>query len=216
MVSRILAVICLLSMFGPAQSLSQQATKAGDLPTPQNQDEMTRAIELSKPGEHQRWLGRLAGTWEFTGTHFPNNPNEKPIEVKGSCVRKSVWEGRYFLIETTGERLKMPWSGGKEVAYKDMVIEGYDNVKMKFVRAMIDNHWDTGILNFEGSYDAATKTITYDAELEDSPGVKTKTRWLLKLLDNNHYTEEIYYDHNGRLVKGTEMHFTRVKDRSRL
>lgn len=108
----------------------------------------------------------MAGTWEFTGKHFPDDPNEKPIEIKGSCVRKPFWGGRYFLTETTGEKLQMPWSDGKEVAYKDIVKDGYDSVKMKFVRAMIDNHWDTGILSFEGSYDAATKIIAYNAEIE--------------------------------------------------
>jgi hypothetical protein len=92
-----------------------------------------------------------------------------------------------------------------------MIIEGYDNGRMRFVRAMINNHWDTGILTFEGSYDAATKTITYDAELEDSPGVKTKTRWLLRIRDNDHYMEEIYEEHDGRQVKGTEIHDRRVK-----
>ena len=94
-----------------------------------------------------------------------------------------------------------------------MIIDGYDNVKQKFVRAVIDNHWDTGILSFEGSFDAATKTITYDAELEDSPGVKVKMRWFLKILDSDHYMEEIYEDSDGHQVKDTEIHFTRAKGR---
>jgi len=176
-------------------------------------DVMERMVELSKPGENHKLLAGLAGTWEYTGKHFPSDPKEKPIEISGSCVRKALWEERYFLAEDTGQKLKMPWAEGREVASKDIIIDGYDNVKRKFVRAIIDNHWDTGMLSFEGSYDAATKTITYDAELEDSPGVKTKTRWLLKILDNDHYMEEIYEDNDGRQVKDTEIHFTRVKGR---
>jgi hypothetical protein len=43
--------------------------------------------------------------------------------------------------------------------------------------------------------------------------VKTKTRWLLKILDNDHYMEEIYEDNDGRQVKDTEINFTRVKGR---
>jgi len=176
-------------------------------------DVMERMVELSKPGENHKLLAGLVGTWEYTGKHFPSDPKEKPIEISGSCVRKALWEERYFLAEDTGQKLKMPWAEGREVASKDIIIDGYDNMKRKFVRAIIDNHWDTGILSFEGSYDAATKTITYDAELEDSPGVKTKTRWLLKILDNDHYMEEIYEDNDGRQVKDTEIHFTRVKGR---
>ena len=211
MTSRILAVVCLLSMAG--QSTSQRTTKANELPKEQNQDEMTRAIELSKPGEHHKWLARLAGTWEFTGKHFSDDPNEKPIEFKGSLVRKPIWAGRYFLTETTGEKLRMPWSDGKEVPYKDMSVEGYDNVKRKFVRAMIDNHWDTGILAFEGSYDASTETVTYNGELEPSPGMRTRTRMLLRILDHDHYREEGYEDHDGREVKVTELDYKRVKDK---
>jgi hypothetical protein len=180
---------------------------------PDQADMTKRMVELSKPGENHKLLAGLAGTWEYTGKHFPSDPKEKPIEISGSCVRKPLWEGRYFLAEDTGQKLKMPWAEGRKVASKDMIIDGYDNVKRKFVRAIIDNHWDTGILSFEGSYDAATKTITYDAELEDSPGVKTKTRWLLKILDNDHYMEEIYEDNDGRQVKDTEINFTRVKGR---
>jgi ketosteroid isomerase-like protein len=190
------------------QQTTQQSVPSS---TPDQADMTKQMVELSKPGENHKLVAGLAGTWEFTGKHFSDDPNEKPIEVKGSCVRKSLWEGRYFLTETTGEKLQMPWSDGKQVAYKDIVIDGYDNVRMKFVRAMIDNHWDTGILSFEGSYDAATKTITYEAELEDSPGLKTKTRWFLKILDHDHYTEEIYEDNDGRQVKDTEIHYRRVK-----
>jgi len=176
-------------------------------------DQMKQAVELSKTGENHKLLAGLVGTWAYTGKHFPYDTNGKLIEFKGRCVRKALWEGRYFLAEDTGLKLPMPWADWPEVAAKDIIIDGYDNVKRKFQRAIIDNHWDTGILNFEGNYDAVTKTITYDAELEDTPAVKTKSRWLLKILDNDHYAEELYYNHDGRLVKGTEMHFRRLKGR---
>jgi hypothetical protein len=32
----------------------------------------------------------------------------------------------------------MPWSDGREIPYKDMSVEGYDNVKKKFVRAIVE------------------------------------------------------------------------------
>jgi hypothetical protein len=34
--------------------------------------------------------------------------------------------------------MRMPWSDGREIPYKDMSVEGYDNVKKKFVRAIVE------------------------------------------------------------------------------
>lgn len=49
------------------------------------------------------------------------------------------------------------------------------------------NHLNSAILLYEGIYDPATKTITFDAELEPVPGMKTKDHFLFKFLDHDHY-----------------------------
>src|SRR5215470_4588351 len=54
-----------------------------------------------------------------------------------------------------------------------MAVEGYDNVKKKFVSSWIDN-MGTAIMISEGTYDAGAKTLTYTAETEMMPGMKTK------------------------------------------
>ena len=211
---RSVTLVVLAALVGALTLAQDQTTSAPALPSSSpNEAEMSKQrMELSKPGENHKLLAMIAGTWNFTGRHFPVDPgpNKKPIEVKGSLVRKSLWDGRYFISESTGGKLKMPWSDGKEVTYKDMTIEGYDNVKKRFVGAAIDNHWDTGIIPLEGSYDSATKTFIYNTEIETSPGIKRKMRRLVKILDNDHYTEEFYAEHNGHEVKVTEMRFTRV------
>jgi len=100
---------------------------------------------------------------------------------------------------------------GKEVTYQDMTMEGYDNKKMRFVRAMIDNHFDTGILIFEGTYDSASKTFTYIREIEEQSGMKTKERMIVRILDADHYTEEGFANHGGQEVRVTELKYTRVE-----
>jgi hypothetical protein len=164
-------------------------------------------VELTKTGENHKLLAQLVGAWTFRGKHFAPY-----VEYRGRMVRKPIWEGRYFLAETTGEKLVMPWSNGREVVYEDKTIEGYDNAKKKFVSAMVDNHYDTGILQFEGSYDPATRTISYTNETEESPGVKQKNWKLIRFVDKNHYVEEGYTEQKGSKVKDTETNYTRANE----
>ncbi|HEY6130325.1 MAG TPA: DUF1579 family protein [Candidatus Acidoferrum sp.] len=165
------------------------------------------AVELTKTGENHKLLAQLVGTWTFRGKHFAPD-----VEFRGRLVRRPIWEGRYFLAETTGDKLVMPWSDGREVAYQDMTVEAYDNAKKKFASAMVDNHFDTGILLFEGSYDPATRTISYTNETEDSAGMKQKNWKLIRFVDKNHYIEEGYVEEKGSKTKVTELNYTRASE----
>ncbi|MGN7719772.1 DUF1579 family protein [Chitinophaga sp. 22620] len=186
------------------------ATSGTPLTAQDNKDEqMKQRIELSKTGENHALLSNLAGSWSFSGSHFP--PNAEPVTFKGLATRKPVMDGRYFIFETTGGKLVMPWSDGKEVAYQDMIIEAYDNQKKKFVNAMIANHWNTGIAVSEGVYDPATRTITYEAETGARPGMKMIIRSLMKITGNDQYTVEIYSVLGDKIIKRSEINYTRVK-----
>ena len=74
--------------------------------------------------------------------------------------------------------------------------EGYDNVKQKFVSSWVDN-MSTRVMMSKGDYDPATETFTYASEYEAIPGMKTKIREVLKIVDNNHHTFEWYEDRGG-------------------
>jgi hypothetical protein len=63
----------------------------------------------------------------------------------------------------------------------------------------------------EGTYDPATKTLTYTSEYEPMPGMKTKVRELLKIPDKDHHTLEFYEDRGGKEVKVMEIIYTRQK-----
>ena len=72
----------------------------------------------------------------------------------------------------------------------------------------IDN-MGTGIMNSQGTYDAASKTLTYFAEYEPMPGMKTKMREVLKLTVKNHRSVEFFEDPGGKEVKTMEIGYTR-------
>jgi len=190
-----------------APSTVQPATATGQ---PNPQEMMKQMIELSKLNENHRLLSSLDGNWNFTIKTWMNpDPNAKPQESKGTATRKTVMGGRYVMMDVNG-RMQMPGEDGKmkDVQFKGMGLEGYDNMKKKFVSSWIDNI-GTGIQSSEGTYDPATKTLTYTSEMESLPGMKSQTRELIKIADNNHMTLEWYENHGGQEKKTMEINYTR-------
>jgi hypothetical protein len=179
---------------------------------PSEAEMMKQMMELAKLNENHKLLADLAGTWTYTIKMWMNpDPTAKPSESKGTAVRKPLMEGRYFVLDVTG-KMQIPGPDGKmkEMTFKGMGIDGYDNVKKKFVGAWLDN-MSTGIFMSEGDYDPATKTFTYNAEMEAMPGMKTKVREVIKIVDKDHHTLEWYEDRAGTEAKTMEINYTRAK-----
>src|SRR6266446_8929326 len=169
---------------------------------------MAMMMEMAKPGENHKQMQELVGTWSYA-VKWWMSPESPPSESSGTTVTKSVMDGRYLISDHTG-KMQMPGSDGKlqEMEFKGMAIEGYDNAKKKFVASWIDN-MGTGIMNLEGTYDPATKTLTYYAEYEPMPGMKTKIREVVTRRDNDHRTLEFFEDRGGKEVKTMQIDYTR-------
>ena len=195
----------------PAAAAAAQTAPAAGQPNPAEM--MKQMMELSKLNENHKLLASLDGTWNYNIKFWMNpDPNAKPQESKGTAVRKSMMDGRYFVEDVSG-KMQMPGTDGKmkDMTFKGMGIEGYDNVKKKFVASWIDN-MGTGIEFSEGTYDPATKTFTFTAEMEAMPGMKTKVREVLRCTDKDHMTLEWYEDHGtGQEAKTMEINYTRAK-----
>jgi uncharacterized protein DUF1579 len=189
-------------------SVSPTATSA----QPDPAEMMKQMMELAKLNENHKMLADLVGTWSYTVKMWMNpDPSAKPEESKGTAVRKSMMNGRFFVMDVTG-KMEMPGPDGKkkEMTFKGMGIDGYDNVKKKFVGTWIDN-MGTGIMMAEGDYDPATKTFTYTGEVEMVPGMKQKIREVVKIVDKDHHTFEWYEDRGGQEAKTMEINYTRKK-----
>ena len=127
-------------------------------------------------------------------------------------MRRALWENRYFIAETTGGKIPMQWADGREVVYQDMMTEGYDNLRKKFFRTFIDNHFDTGVLVYEGSYDPANRSFTYLGEVDNPYGGKNKMYLRVTILDQDHYREELSAKgDNGWDTGVTKIEYTRLK-----
>ncbi len=177
---------------------------------PNEAEMMNQMMELAKLNENHKLLADLDGTWKYTVTMWMA-PNAPPMKSSGTAVRKSIMGGRFFTMDVTG-KMKMPGADGKmkEFEFKGHGMEGYDNVKKKFVGTWMDN-MGTGVMMSEGDYDPANKTFTYTSEMEPMPGMKTKVREVVKLTDKNHMALEWYENRGGQEVKTMEINYTRAK-----
>ena len=200
------AAICLPSLAQDKPDKKKDEKPAG---APSEAD-MAAMMELSKPGENHKLLASGVGKWSYSVKMWMNpDPNAPPTTSTGTSVVKPVMDGRYFTSEHTG-KMQMPGPDGKmtDTEFKGMSIDGYDNVKKKFVASWIDN-MGTGIMLSEGDYDAATKTFTYRTEGEMMPGMKTKIREVIKIVDNDHHTFEFFEERGEKEVKTMEINYTR-------
>jgi hypothetical protein len=190
-------------------------TIATSLPAQPKKD--STMLDYSHPGRYHQLLAGLVGEWNFKGKHFSGHPNPDSNNVVrefgGRVVRRQVMNGRFFLVELTGGKSQIPVQDGKmiEDTVRDMTTEGYDNVKRKFVQAFINNHIGSCIVYYEGTYDPATNTIYYEAEIEALPGKKRKRYQHFIFHDNNHYTVEYYWERDGKKIKSNETDCVRVR-----
>jgi hypothetical protein len=98
----------------------------------------------------------------------------------------------------------------KEENYQGMQIEGFDNGAMKFTTIAVNNHIGSNIETQTGTYDSTTKSFTYDWESELITGLRKQNRRVLKIIDDDHYSEEYYEVHIGTRVKLRELNYLRV------
>jgi len=173
---------------------------------------MQQMMEMGKVNENHKLLSSCDGAWDYTVKMWMDgDTSKKPQESKGTAVRKSIMEGRFVEMDVTG-KMQMPGPDGKpkEMTFKGHSMEGYDNVKKKFVGTWMDN-MGTAIMMSEGTYDPATKSFTYTSEMEPMPGMKTPVREVLKLPDSNHMNLEWYETQGGQEKKTMEIAYTKKK-----
>jgi hypothetical protein len=190
-------------------SATQPTSATGQPPNPQEM--MKQMMEMSKLNENHKLLADMNGNWNYTIKFWMNpDPSAPPQQSKGTATRKSVMGGRYVVMDVSG-KMQMPGEDGKmkDMQFKGMGIEGYDNAKQKFVGSWIDN-MGTGIQFSDGTYDPATKTLTYTSEIEMMPGMKTPVREVLKIADKDHMMLEWYETHGGQEKKTMEINYARA------
>jgi len=204
------AVVGTVLALGLSVSLTaQEAKEAGAGAKKATEAEMMgMMMDMAKPGDAHKRLAEGVGEWSYV-CRWWMNPQAPPSTSTGTCVSRTVMGGRYFISESKG-KMAFPGPDGKmmEMDYQGTSTEGYDNAKKKYVASWIDN-LGTGIMSLEGTYDEQAKTLTYLAEYEMIPGVKTKMREVIITKDKDHRSMEFYEVRGGKEVKMMEIDYTR-------
>ena len=177
---------------------------------PNEQEMMAKMMAMAKLGDNHKILADMVGTWKYK-VKFWMAPGAPPSESTGTTVYKSVMGGRYVIGDVTGQ-MEMPGADGKmkNTEFKGMSIDAYDNVKQKFVSTWMDS-MGTGIAMLEGSYDPATKSLTYTGTVEMMPGMTSKVRQVVKVGDKNQHSMEYYEDRGQGEMKTMEITYARKK-----
>jgi len=160
---------------------------AGGRALAQDADAMKKLTDFMTPGDMQKILAVANGKWSEDITLWMA-PGQPPSKSTGIVDYKMILGGRYQQGNITASFNGMP--------YEAVSITGYDNMKKLFFSSYVDN-MGTGVLNMEGPYDAATKTITLTGtELDPVTGKEMKMRETLRMVDD--YTEvTAMYDITG-------------------
>jgi hypothetical protein len=157
--------------------------------------------DYATPGQPHQMLAASDGKWKTESTMWME-PGKPPTTGTGEAVNKMIMGGRYQRMTYRGDMMGMPFEGEG--------ITGYDNSKKVFVNTWIDN-MGTGVMQMEGPWDEATKSMTLTGSCKDPiTGKQTTMREVYKIIDDKHHQMEMFSTVDGKETKTMEMKMTKM------
>ncbi|HXV77566.1 MAG TPA: DUF1579 domain-containing protein [Candidatus Polarisedimenticolaceae bacterium] len=162
---------------------------------------MAAWMQYAQPGEHHRFLRKLAGSWE-TRAKLWMQPGAPPVESSGSTVNELIMGGRFLRSDYSATFMDRPFQG--------MGLDGFDNQKRRYVGLWIDT-MGTMMLTFEGEADPDGATRTMFADFVDAvTGKPSKMKGVTTIVsDDEHRYESWVEGAEGETFKTMEIVFTR-------
>ena len=165
---------------------------------------MKSMMEQGTPGPQHAMLAKSDGSWDAETTMWMA-PDAPPQKGKGTSVNKMIKGGRFQQISFTGNFMGQPYEGSG--------INGYDNAKKVYTSTWYDN-MNTSIMNMEGTWDEASKAITFKGKsVCMANGKEVEMKEVFKIIDDNTQIMEMYGPDmkTGKQYKSIEIKFTRKK-----
>lgn len=187
-----------------ASSTSDSKAKAEDWIPVDSATAMKSMMEYGTPGQQQAMLAKADGNWTGETTMWMA-PDAPPMKSTGTSFNKMIMGGRYQQSTFKGNFMGQPFEGTSTT--------GYDNAKKVFVSSWIDN-MGTGIMNMEGPWDEASKSISFKGKVIcPANGKECDMRETFRMIDDNTQVMEMYGPDmkTGKEYKNMEIKFTRKK-----
>jgi hypothetical protein len=192
----------------PAQTPPTEKSKPAPASAPTAPPGMDPAVAekmaaYAKPGAEHEMLKSRVGKWTGKGK-FWMSPEAPPMESAIDSEYSLIMD-RYLANTTHSDMMGMPFEGHGLTAF--------DNIKKKYMGTWIDN-CATGIMSMEGTYDAASKTMTMTGEGPDAvAGKYSPMKIVEKAVDANSFVMEMHSTDakSGKLFKCMEITYTRAK-----
>ncbi|PWV50547.1 DUF1579 domain-containing protein [Chitinophaga sp. S165] len=157
-------------------------------------------MDYMTPGDIHQMIAKSDGEWSFNMQMWMK-PDAPPTTSTGTTVNKMILGGRYQESVHKSTMMGMPFEGHGLLAY--------DNAKKIFQSSWVDN-MGTGIMNTEGTWDDATKSITFTGKTVDPmTGKDMGIKEIFKIVDDNNHVMEMYMVNDGKEFKTMEIKFTR-------
>jgi hypothetical protein len=159
---------------------------------PKEMEEMMQEwMRLKTPGPQHELLKGLQGTWVGTGTWTEMGMSSKFTE---EATSKLVYDGRF--LQTASKMTSEAAGGMPAMSMSSLMFLGYDNAREKYTMAMVGD-WSTSIGAAEGTYDAATKTLTMTGVEVMGAGRERTFRMVQTLTSADAWTFEMFFTPPG-------------------
>jgi hypothetical protein len=189
------AAVLAAGAFFAGRAVSDEPPKG--LP-PEMEEMMKQWEKMKKPGPPHELLKAMEGTWVGTGSWTESGMSSK---FKEEVTSKLIFGGRFLQSEsklTTEAAPPIP-----SMTMSSLMFFGYDNAKEKYQLAMLGD-MSTALGSAEGSYDAATKTLTMTGTEVMAPGKERKFRMVQKFPSATEWIFEFYFTQDGKESKAGE------------
>lgn len=153
------------------------------------------------PGEPHKMMAMSNGKWKEDMTMYMS-PDAPPQKMTSSCENTMMLNGLFQRSVHKGMYNNMPFEGISTMAY--------NNSSKKYQSTWIDN-MGSGIMNMEGTYDEASKTLNMKGMTTDPmSGQDMAVRETFKMIDDKNHYMEMFETRGGKESKTMEIKFTKL------
>lgn len=161
-------------------------------------------METMMPVKEHAMLAKSNGTWNAETTMWMA-PDAPPQKSTATAENKMILGGRFQQSTFKGSMMGQPFEGVGTM--------GYDVARKVYVSSWVDN-MSTAVMNMEGTWDEATKSITTTGKMYcPANKMDCEMKEVFKTVDDNTQVLEMYGPDmkTGKPYKTMEIKYTRKK-----